>query len=77
MIKLTKKQAILYKKRWKRVELLQAKDFSAIPMSLKFKQLCFLMDSFRSRSIDKEREKEISEVRERWALLRKRMKKGV
>ena len=73
-MKLTKKQALEYKKRWERVELVQANELRAFPISLKFKQLCFLMNSFRVISIDPEKESETARTRQRWATLRKRWK---
>ena len=76
MIKLTKKQASAYKKKWKMVERVQAQEFQATPMSLKFKQLCVLMNSFRYLSVDKPREREISHIRQRWMALKKRWEHG-
>ena len=76
MINLTKKQAVAYQKKWKMVERVQVQESQATPMSLKFKQLCILMDSFRYPPVDKPREREISYIRQRWMLLKKRWEHG-
>ena len=76
MVKLTKKQAMRYKDQWQQVEKVQARELRLTPIFLKFKQLCFLMDSFRSVSVDEAREKESNKIRRRWTLLRKRLKNG-
>lgn len=74
MMKLTKKQAALYKQRWQRVETMQRKELQSAPLSLKFKQLCLLLDSFPSRKPDVKRYKEVNEVRRRWVALKKKWK---
>lgn len=71
MIKLTKKQAIEYKQRWQETALIQTEELQTTPMSLKFRQLCFLMDSFHFPRKDQNREKEIAAVRRRWLNLKK------
>ena len=76
MIKLTKKQALTYKQQWKNVESAQIRELRATPMPLKFKQLCFLMNSFPLRSSDRNGEKEENKVRERWMKLKKRQDNG-
>ena len=76
MIKLTKKQADAYKKRWQRVESIQTQELRRTPMSLKFKQLCFLMNSFHSMPIDKRREREVKTVRCHWMILKERWENG-
>ena len=73
MIQLTKKQAILYKQRWQQVESMQTQELRAMPMSLKFKQLCFLINSFDLTSEDKKREKDVAIVRKSWVRLKKKM----
>ena len=50
MIKLTKKQALIYKQRWEEVELVNIRELQTTPMALKFKQLCLLMNFFPSAS---------------------------
>lgn len=71
MIKLTKKQAELYKQRWQQIESIQTQELRSTPMSLKFKQLCLLMNFFYSRQLNREREKEVSVIRRRWIILKK------
>ena len=73
MIKLTKKQIGEYQQRWRRIELFQSKEVRLIPMSLKFKQLCFLMNSFPFLVFDKSREKETKSIRRRWITLKKKL----
>ncbi len=75
MIKLSKKQAGLYKKRWQQIESKQIQELQTVPMSLKFKQLCFLMNSFRIKGIDRDKENEIGAIRKRWVRLKSKMKK--
>ena len=72
MIKMTKKQAVQYKHRWQAVESAQIRELRSTPISVKFKQLCFLMNSFHWASRDKARDKEVADIRQRWLLLRKR-----
>lgn len=69
-------QAFLYKQRWNRVQKALKLELQTLSMPLKFKQLCFLMDSFRSISTDHKREKEISQIRQRWLKLRKQRNNG-
>lgn len=76
MIKLTKKQALIYKQRWERIELVQTKELQTIPMFLKFKQLCLLMNSFRFMSADKKREEKIDVVRKCWTVLKRKWGNG-
>ena len=76
MIKLTKKQAIAYKKKWRMVERVQAQESQTTPMSLKFKQLCILMNSFPYLLVGKQREREISNIRQRWMVLKRRWEHG-
>ena len=71
MIKLTKKTASIYKQKWQQVELMQIQELQTTSMSLKFKQLCFLMNSFRLTHADKKRNKEVAIVRRRWISLKK------
>ncbi len=71
MIKLTKSQSLFYKKRWKRVTLREDQELKESSISSRFKQLCFLMNSFRVRPTDQQ-EKEMSRIRRRWGVLRKR-----
>ncbi len=71
MIKLTKQQATLYKQKWRQMESVDAQELQTTPMSLKFKQLCLLMNFFRLPQVDALREKEINIVRKRWVILKK------
>lgn len=73
MIKLTKEQALLYKKRWENVNRVQVLEMRANPISLKFQQLCFLMDTFRVLKTDSVRVKEENKIRRRWMILKKRL----
>ncbi len=72
MIKLTKKQARIYKQRWEQVELVNVQELQTTPMPLKFKQLCLLMNSFHPAPTDKKDEREISKIRQRWITLKRR-----
>lgn len=74
MIKLTKKQAKLFKARWQRIAEQEIRELRATPMLIKFEQLCFLMDSFNSGPSDKEREKQAIRVRKRWLALKRKLK---
>ena len=76
MIKLSKKQALVYQQRWERIELAQTQELQRTPMSLKFKQLCLLMNSFSFISLDKKREKKTEEVRKYWTVLKKKWRNG-
>jgi hypothetical protein len=69
---MTKTQALLYKQRWNRVQQAQNLELQKSSMPLKFKQLCFLMNSFRTIPTDKIREKETNQIRQRWLLLKKK-----
>lgn len=71
MIKLTKKQAGIYKQRWRQIEYIQTQELQTTPMSLKFKQLCLLMNSFHTKPLNIEREKEVNTVRKYWITLKK------
>jgi hypothetical protein len=71
MIKLTKKQAIQYKQRWRQIKAIETWELQTTPMPLKFKQLCWLMNSFRLSRPDEQREREIDTIRKRWITLRK------
>ena len=72
MIKLAKKQALIYQQRWERIALVQNQELQRTPLSLKFKQLCLLMNSFPFIPIDKKREKKVGEVRKYWAVLKRK-----
>ncbi|HBR15811.1 MAG TPA: hypothetical protein DD723_09795 [Candidatus Omnitrophica bacterium] len=71
MIKLTKKQAMEYEKKWRRVNLIKTKELQTVSMEVKFKQLCLLMNSFPF-SAGQKREKELLEVRKRWKILKRK-----
>jgi len=71
MIKLSKKQAAVYKQRWREVESVQIQELQTTPMSSKFKQLCLLMNSFNPSRPAPDREKKIDAIRRRWIMLRK------
>ena len=71
MIKFTKKQAAIYKQKWRNVESNQIRESQAAPMLVKFKQLCFLMNSFHSKRSDQERERQVRAIRKRWVMLKK------
>ncbi len=75
MIELTKKQGVSYKRRWQKVKSKQIEELQTMPMSLKFKQLCLLMDSFPAMQEDKNRDDEVSAIRQRWITLKRRCKK--
>ena len=72
---MTKNQALLYKQRWKRIGSVQDQELRKSSLTLKFKQLCWLMDSFYLVP-DKKRELETGRVRQRWLLLKERWKNG-
>ena len=74
MIKLTKRQAVEYKKKWRQVELAQVLELRKTPMPLKLKQLCLLMNSFHFMPLDKVREKEVGTICGRWAKIREKWK---
>lgn len=76
MIKLTKKQASIYQQRWKRIAFARTQELQSSGMSVKFKQLCFLMNSFPFFHIDEKREKEVIEIRKRWILLKRKWGQG-
>lgn len=71
MIKLTKKEAMRYKQRWQAVNAVEIHELRTAPMPLKFKQLCWLMNSFRFPQGDNQRDKEVSTARKRWLALKK------
>jgi len=70
---MTKAQMLIYKRRWNRVQKAQELELQTLPMILKFKQLCFLMNSFSLMPIDYKREKETKKIRQRWLVLNKRI----
>ena len=72
MKKLTKKQAVIYKQRWQQVESIQIQELRTTPVFLKFKQLCFLMNSFPFTQKDKRRDKDVKAIRQRWVTLKER-----
>ncbi len=74
---MTKIQMLIYKQRWNRVQKAQALEFQTSPMPLKFKQLCFLMDSFGPGPKDRKREKETNSIRRRWLALKERLGNGL
>lgn len=75
---MTKTQTLLfYKQRWSRLQKVQNKELQTLPMPLKFKQLCFLMDSFGFMPADQKREKETDIIRRRWLVLKKRLGNGL
>ena len=74
---MTKRQALIYKQRWDRIGKIQNLELRTLSMSLKFKQLCFLMNSFRlAPTIDQARKKEINQIRQRWLMLKKQRDHG-
>jgi len=74
---MTKMQVLIYKQRWNRVQKAQALELRGLPMPLKFKQLCFLMNSFNLMSKDHKREKETNKIRQRWLVLKERLGNGL
>lgn len=74
MIQLTKKQALRYKRRWREVEAMQIQEMRTTPVSLRFKQLCVLMDSFHFARKDKKREKEVDTILRSWLILKENQK---
>ena len=73
---MTKIQALDYKQRWSRVEKAKNLELQTASMPLKFKQLCFLMNSFRIASENPSREKELRQIRQRWLVLKKQRNHG-
>ena len=73
---MTKTQAINYKQRWNQVQKAQDLELQTASMPLKFKQLCFLMNSFRFINENPRREKELSQIRQRWLMLKKQRNNG-
>ena len=74
---MTKIQMRDFKQRWDRVQKAQALELQTIPMPLKFKQLCFLMNSFSLIPKDHKREKETNKIRRRWLVLKERLGNGL
>jgi hypothetical protein len=68
---------LAFKQRWARVQKAQALELQGLPMPLKFKQLCFLMDSFSLIPKDRKREKETNKIRRRWLALKERSGNGL
>ena len=58
------------KQRWERVESAQAKELQTTPMSLRLKQLRWLMDSFPAARNKAQDEKKINAVRGHWLKLK-------
>jgi len=73
---MTKKEMIVYKRRWIRVQKIQELELQTLSMPLKFKQLCFLMDSFSLRPEGQIREKETKKISRRWLVLKERIGNG-
>ena len=73
---MTKTQAINYKQRWNRVQKAKNLELQTASMPLKFKQLCFLMNSFRFINKNPTREEELSQIRQRWLTLKKQSNNG-
>jgi len=74
---MTKIEMLIYKQRWNRVQKAQALEFRTLPMPLKFKQLCFLMNSFSLMPKDRKREKETNKIRRRWLVLKEQLGNGL
>ena len=71
--KITKKQAREYKRRWKLVNQAEIEELRRTPMELKFRQLQMLMASVDEMGWRDGLADGVEEVRERWALLRRRL----
>ncbi len=74
---MTKIQMLICKQRWNRVQKAQALELQTLPMPLKFKQLCFLMNSFSLMPKDHKREEETNKIRRRWLVLKERLGNGI
>lgn len=73
MIKISKKKADLYVKRWKTVQQVQLKELRSSSLEQKFKQLCVLMDSRPLFGKRTEGDRGVKQVRQHWVKLRKAM----
>ncbi len=74
---MTKIQMLIYKQRWDRVQKAQALELRTLSMPLKFKQLCFLMNSFSLMPKGHKREEETNKIRRRWLVLKERLGNGL
>jgi len=67
---ITPKQAHDYLDRWKLVKQAEVAELRASPLATKAQQLAVLMASRTLFGTDPNRERQIQEVRDRWALIR-------
>lgn len=70
--KITKEQAREYKRRWRLVNQAEIEELRRTPMEVKFRQLQMLMASVDEMGWRAGLEEGVEEVRERWALLRRK-----
>lgn len=79
MIKISKKKAEFYVKRWEALRQVQMKELRSSSMTQKFRQLCVLMDSrslFGKKGGDRvspEADRGVKQARQHWVKLRKAM----
>ena len=71
MMKITKKQVLISKQRLNRAQHIQSLELQSDSLRVKFKQLCFLMNSFRLTPADQNREKDVRQIRQHWQILKK------
>jgi len=74
---MTKAEMLDFKQRWNRVQKAQVSELQTLSMPLKFKQLCFLMNSFSLTPKNHKREKETNKIRRRWLVLKERLGNGL
>ncbi len=67
---MTREEAQDYIERWRLVRELEAVELQRTPIEAKLRQLAALMASRHLFGPEPDREKEIAEVRDRWARLR-------
>lgn len=70
MSTITPKDARSYLQRWSLVQEAEARELRGTSMELKARQLSVLMASRNLFRADETRDREISDVRKRWAMIR-------
>ncbi len=73
MIKISKKKAEFYVKRWEALRRVRLKEMRSSSMTQKFRQLCVLMDSRSLFGKKAGGDKGVKQVRQYWMELRKVM----
>lgn len=73
MIKISKKKAEFYAKRWEALRQVQMKELRSSSMTQKFRQLCVLMDSRSLFGKKAGGDRGVKQVRQHWVKLRKAM----